>query len=97
MRRLLITGGNRIYPYRQTRYSEPRLAEVLCDREVVGSVRERGSATLSLSEGAHIVQCVQPTALGQVVSDVVNIPAGQEDVSLRLEWGEQSLFLSLVR
>ncbi len=96
MRDLTIRSARRVGDGAYSSYRHPaRLGLVLCDGAVIGSLREREKVVLELDDRRHVVQCVEerPGNPGRTVSDVVRIPPGEADISLRLEWGEQTLFL----
>ena len=95
MRKLCVVSGRRMGVRRVGGpFETPGLAQVLCDGTLIGSLRERAVVTLEIDTERHIIQEL-PDNPGRIVSDVVNIAPGKEDVSLLLTWSEQTLFLSL--
>ena len=98
MRKLIIASG----PYARigsvsTPRRPSRMGQIVCDGELIGSLRERQTVTLAIDDGQHVLQCVEerPRDPGRTVSDVVCVPPGQDDIRLRLQWDEQTLYLTI--
>ena len=98
MRKLIIASGLYTHTGAVSTPRRPlRLGQIIYDGELIGSLRERQAVTLTIDNDQHIIQCVeeQPRDPGRTVSDVVRIPPGQDEVRLRLQWGEQTLYLTV--
>ena len=97
MRKLMIVSGLYTHTGEVNTPRRPlRLGQIICDGELIASLRERQAVALAIDDGRHIIQCVEerPRDPGRTVSDVVRVPPGQEGVRLRLQWGEQTLYLT---
>ena len=83
--------------------------EIICDGEVIATIRNGETKLLEMDEAPHTIQCcvTSPTVIsgnngtvygkgGTAVSDVVNIPSGGQHAELFLRNGFGSLRLDLV-
>ena len=84
--------------------------QVLCDGQVVATIRNGKTITFEVDENSHIIQCcaVAPTMImgnefgvygggGNTMSDIINIPSGSQSAELLLKSGFASLKLEAVR
>lgn len=85
--------------------------QIICDGQVIASVRNGETKVFEIDEKSHIIQCciTSPTMIygdgyggvhgggGTTVSDVVNIPSGVQSAELFVKHGFGALRLELVR
>ncbi len=76
------------------------VVQVICDGNVIGSLRSGGNAVIEINEDNHTIYCVAdvPGEYGgshRKTSDVINIQAGTSNINMQLSFGF-TLKLSLV-
>lgn len=68
------------------------VVQVICDGNVIGSLRSGGTAEIEISDNKHTVFCVTdvPGAYGgshRRTSDVINIQEGTSNINMQFSFG----------
>ncbi len=76
------------------------VVQIICDGNVMGSLRSGGTAEIEINDSNHTVYCVAdvPGEYGgsnRKTSDVINIQAGTTNINMQLSFG-LTLRLSLI-
>ena len=74
------------------------IALVICDGDIIGSVRSGSTAEMEITDNKHTVYCIFQHARDEKVrpiSDVINIPESTSDVNMLLTIG-MTVKLSIV-
>ncbi len=67
------------------------VVQVLCDGNVIGSLRSGGKAEMEISEDKHTIYCIVDVSgdggSQRMTSDVINIQAGSFNINMCLSFG----------